>query len=180
MNSIRLVSRSLISRSLVSPSVRFVKPFAKPVPRFNQTSAAVQAPKKLKERNGEKNGTIYITESAINRLKRVLAGDEALRVSVDSGGCKGFNYLFKVEQLVDQQDKVFEVDSSKILIDPESYEFLKDSILDYNDELIKSTFLVKDNPQNSDSCSCGISFSPKIFWPVELWISWRHNCDSHN
>lgn len=171
MNSIRLVGRSLISRSLsasfvepfVKPSVRLSAKSLTPVQRFNQTSAAVPAPKKLKERNGEKNGTIYITESAINRLKRVLSDSEALRVSVDSGGCKGFNYLFKVEETIGEQDKVFEIDSSKILIDQESYEFLRDSILDYNDELIKSSFLIKDNPQNSDSCSCGISFSPKIF-----------------
>lgn len=158
MNTVRLIGRSL---SLKSPSTKSAN--LKLVQRFNQTSAAVQAPKQLKERNGKTNGSIYITESAINRLKRVLGAGEALRVSVDSGGCKGFNYLFKVEGAADQKDRVFEVDSAKVLIDQESYEFLKDSIIDYSDELIKSSFLIKENPQNSDSCSCGISFSPKIF-----------------
>ena len=156
MNSIRQIGRSLILRSLQSSSAGF-----RPVQRFNQT--AVPAPKQLKERNGRTNGTIYITESAINRLKRVLGAGESLRVSVDSGGCKGFNYLFRIEEAADKQDRVFEIDSSRILIDQESYEFLKDSIIDYSDELIKSSFLIKENPQNSDSCSCGISFSPKIF-----------------
>ena len=152
MNSIKSASKSLIVRSLIASQRR-----------FNQTSTA-ELNRRLKERNGAKNGTIYITQSAINRLKKILSDKEALRVSIDSGGCKGFNYIFKVEETIDKEDKVFEVENSKIVIDQESYDFVKESILDYNDELIKSSFRIKDNPQNSDSCSCGVSFSPKIFW----------------
>lgn len=151
MNSIKSASKSLIVRSLIASQRR-----------FNQTSTA-ELNRRLKERNGAKNGTIYITQSAINRLKKILSDKEALRVSIDSGGCKGFNYIFKVEETIDKEDKVFEVENSKIVIDQESYDFVKESILDYNDELIKSSFRIKDNPQNSDSCSCGVSFSPKIF-----------------
>lgn len=160
MNTIRLLNRNLILQGIRSSS-RFQQI---QIHRLNQTAASnLQLQRQLKEKNGEENGKIYITESAVNRLKKILNSNESLRVSIDSGGCKGFNYIFKVEQQIDKKDKIFEVDDSRIVIDEESYDFLKESILDYSDELIKSSFKIKDNPQTSEGCSCGISFSPKMF-----------------
>lgn len=159
MNSIRLIlNRNLILRNLITKqksNLNLVQ---------NSSSVVQQLNRRLKEKNGEKNATIFVTESAIKRLKKVLSDNEVLRISIDSGGCKGFNYLFKVEETINKEDdKIFEIENSKIVIDRESYEFLKESVLDYNDELIKSSFRIQENPQNSDSCSCGVSFSPKIF-----------------
>ena len=152
MNSIRFINRNLFLRSINS-NLRFTK---------LQKSSTVQLNRQLKDKN-DRNATIYITESAISRLKKILDGKEVFRISIDSGGCKGFNYLFKVDAgEINSEDKQFEFDHSKIVVDNESYEFLKNSILDFSDELIKSSFQIKSNPQNSESCSCGISFSPKI------------------
>ena len=53
----------------------------------------------------------------------------------------------------------FEKDGMKVVSDKLSLELIKGSTVDYEVELIKSAFIVKDNPQSSTKCSCGISFA---------------------
>lgn len=91
----------------------------------------------------------------------------ALRVTVQSGGCHGFQYLMSLtsaSQISPEEDTVFEADDgsgAKVVIDEPSLELLKGSQVDYTMELIGSQFKIVGNPAASSSCGCGTSFDIK-------------------
>lgn len=93
--------------------------------------------------------------------------DLALRVSVESGGCHGFQYLMSltnVSSLSPEEDTVFEDNGgsgAKIVMDEPSLELLKGSQVDYTMELIGSQFKIVGNPAATSSCGCGTSFDIK-------------------
>lgn len=88
----------------------------------------------------------------------------ALRITVESGGCHGFQYLMSLTNMKDvsqEDDTVFEGSkNSKVVMDEPSLELLKGSKIDYTMELIGSQFKVS-NPHASSSCGCGTSFDIK-------------------
>ena len=116
--------------------------------------------------NGDQNQIVKISDSCINKLKRITINShppEYLRVEVEGGGCSGLMYKFELtSQVNDDDDKVFEKDGVKVVIDQTSLEYMKGSTIDYHEELIKSSFRVINNPLSEHGCSCGASFSPII------------------
>lgn len=82
-----------------------------------------------------------------------------LRISVEGGGCAGFqyNYVFVLDQPT-KDDIFIEDNGARVLIDKISLELIKGSILDYKENLAGSYFHIK-NPHASSSCGCGNSFS---------------------
>ncbi|KAH7045176.1 hypothetical protein B0J12DRAFT_669779 [Macrophomina phaseolina] len=113
---------------------------------------------------------VEITPRAAHRLKQIMTQDKnpdlALRVTVESGGCHGFQYLMSLTNMSDisqEDDTVFEgPDGAKIVLDEPSLELLKGSKVDYTMELIGSQFKIVDNPAASSSCGCGTSFDVKM------------------
>lgn len=91
----------------------------------------------------------------------------ALRVTVESGGCHGFQYLMSLtntSSISAEDDTVFEASDgsgARIVMDEPSLELLKGSKIDYTMELIGSQFKITDNPAASSSCGCGTSFDIK-------------------
>jgi len=81
-----------------------------------------------------------------------------LRVSVEGGGCSGFQYKFDVEREKADDDLVLERGNATVLIDPVSVGFLAGSEIDFVDDLIGSAFKIT-NPNAKSSCGCGTSFS---------------------
>jgi iron-sulfur cluster assembly accessory protein len=81
-----------------------------------------------------------------------------LRLSVEGGGCSGFQYKFDIQHEAADDDYVIEQDGVKIVVDPVSLEYMAGSALDYVDDLIGASFKV-ENPQATASCGCGTSFS---------------------
>ena len=88
--------------------------------------------------------------------------DLALRVSVESGGCHGFQYLMSLtdtSKISSTDDTVFEGrDGARVVLDGPSLDLLKGSKVDYTMELIGSQFKIVDNPLATSSCGCGTSF----------------------
>jgi iron-sulfur cluster assembly accessory protein len=82
----------------------------------------------------------------------------ALRVAVNGGGCSGFQYEFAIAAERADDDSVFEQDGATVLVDSISLSFVKDSVLDFEDDLMGQSFKVQ-NPQAKSSCGCGTSFS---------------------
>jgi len=91
----------------------------------------------------------------------------ALRVTVQSGGCHGFQYLMSLtssSKVSLEEDTVFEADDgsgARVVMDEPSLELLKGSKVDYTMELIGSQFKIVGNPAATSSCGCGTSFDIK-------------------
>ncbi len=86
-------------------------------------------------------------------------------MQVDSGGCSGFQYVFRMEDTapVDSEDNVFERDGAHVVVDTASLQFIKGATLDFEQELIRSAFAIVNNPQSESACGCGSSFAVKNF-----------------
>jgi iron-sulfur cluster assembly accessory protein len=85
-----------------------------------------------------------------------------LRLMVEGGGCSGFQYIFKMDDIVNPDDIVLKMNSSDLVVDKLSLPYLEGAVVDYKDTMIRSAFIIKENPKAEISCSCGSSFSPKI------------------
>ena len=104
---------------------------------------------------------VTISERAARRIGQILKseGDGAmLRISVEGGGCSGFQYKFDVEKARAEDDLVITRDGATVLVDPASVPFLEGSEVDFVDDLIGASFRVQ-NPNATASCGCGTSFS---------------------
>uniref|UniRef100_A0A453KLY1 Core domain-containing protein n=1 Tax=Aegilops tauschii subsp. strangulata TaxID=200361 RepID=A0A453KLY1_AEGTS len=74
--------------------------------------------------------------------KEPSAKGNMLRLSVEAGGCSGFQYTFSLDSKENADDRVFEKNGVKLVVDNVSYDFVKGSTIDYAEELISSAFVV--------------------------------------
>ena len=106
--------------------------------------------------------TVGFTESAANKVNVLVAEennpDLKLRVSVDGGGCSGFQYGFAFDENVSDDDTVVEVNGATMVIDVSSMQYLNGSEVDYLEGLEGARFVV-NNPNAKSTCGCGSSFS---------------------
>jgi len=105
--------------------------------------------------------TVTVTERAAKRITEIVADEaaaEALRVSVEGGGCSGFQYKFDLVPGAADDDVVLERSGAKVVIDQVSLGFLAGSEIDFVDDLIGASFRIT-NPKATASCGCGTSFS---------------------
>ena len=101
--------------------------------------------------------TLEITENAKKQIAKLLLNEPKgsfFRVSVEGGGCSGFKYNFSIDNKSNENDILI----GQILIDKNSLEFIKNSKLDYEQNLMSESFRIT-NPDAKASCGCGISFS---------------------
>tara|TARA_B100000214_G_C23537300_1_gene432300 strand:+ start:165 stop:476 length:312 start_codon:yes stop_codon:yes gene_type:complete len=100
---------------------------------------------------------IEITERAKKEIANILKNEEKgsfFRVTIEGGGCSGFKYIFSIDKTINIDD----FKNDMVVIDKLSLNYLKNSILDYQETLIEKAFKIK-NPNAQSSCGCGISFS---------------------
>jgi iron-sulfur cluster assembly protein len=105
-------------------------------------------------------GDVTITDRAAEKIQQLLAGTNegnGLRVKVVEGGCSGFEYKMVIDAPA-TEDRVFEKNDARILLDPKSILHLEGTELDYKNGLMQSGF-VFNNPNVKATCGCGISFS---------------------
>ena len=101
------------------------------------------------------------TESAINQIKELLAGEDDslfLRVAVRPGGCSGMSYEMFFDSSIQDDDIINDRDEIKIVIDILSNEYLDKAILKFDSGLMGKGFVI-DNPSANRTCGCGQSFS---------------------
>lgn len=111
----------------------------------------------------QKSSRLIITDACVNRLKRVIQdGNKFLRIEVEGGGCQGFAYKFSLDDSIKEDDHVFEEKGAKVVVDGVSLNYIQGSVLDFKDELIRSSFRILNNPQSEQGCSCGSSFAIKL------------------
>ena len=104
---------------------------------------------------------IKVTERAARQIGAILRREPPgtmLRVSVEGGGCSGFQYKFDMERTQAADDIVVSRDGATVLIDQVSLPYLAGSEIDFVDDLIGAAFRV-NNPQAKASCGCGTSFA---------------------
>ena len=104
---------------------------------------------------------VTITEKAAEKAKALLVSreipDGALRVFVAGGGCSGYQYGMALAKAAEDDDIVIEQQGVRLLIDPESAQYIAGAEIDYVDDIMKSGFSIF-NPNAVKSCACGSSF----------------------
>lgn len=107
---------------------------------------------------------IKVSEKAKNKVVELMKEDgfnpqiDFIRVGVKSGGCSGLSYDLKFDNQTKEEDKVFEDNGVKIIVDKKSFLYLVGTTLEYSGGLNGSGF-VFNNPNANRTCGCGESFS---------------------
>jgi len=86
------------------------------------------------------------------------ASKDFIRVGVKSGGCSGLSYDLSFDNKEKENDKIFENNNIKIIVDKKSFLYLVGTELDYSGGLNGAGFIFK-NPNANRTCGCGESFS---------------------
>jgi iron-sulfur cluster assembly accessory protein len=105
--------------------------------------------------------TVAVTAAAARRIGEIAAGEgrpTCLRISVEGGGCSGFQYKYDLVPSPDAEDLVIVRDGAQVLIDPVSLEYMAGSEVDFVDDLMGAAFKI-NNPKATSGCGCGTSFS---------------------
>ena len=80
-----------------------------------------------------------------------------LRLSVEGGGCSGFQYKFDLAEGQEDGDTVSETDGVRLVVDPVSLDLVAGATVDFVESLGGAAFRV-ENPQAASGCGCGTSF----------------------
>jgi iron-sulfur cluster assembly accessory protein len=105
--------------------------------------------------------SITLSERAAHRIVELQRNETAptlFRVSVEGGGCSGFQYRFDLVTETAPDDLLVERDGARVVVDPVSLGFVQGAELDFVDDLIGAQFKL-NNPNVTAACGCGTSFS---------------------
>jgi iron-sulfur cluster assembly accessory protein len=104
---------------------------------------------------------VELTPSAAARVAAIASkqGKPAiLRLSVDGGGCAGFQYKFGLADTVESDDTIAEQDGVRLVVDSVSLDLVRGSAVDFVENMGGASFRVT-NPNAASGCGCGTSFS---------------------
>jgi len=104
---------------------------------------------------------VTVTERAAKRIAQIVSNEpenKMFRISVEGGGCSGFEYRFDLVPEAEPEDILIERAGAKVLVDSLSLAYLAGSEIDHVDDLISASFKIK-NPNATAACGCGTSFS---------------------
>ncbi len=105
-------------------------------------------------------GMLTLSPEAAKRVAWIAerqAKPAMLRLSVEGGGCSGFQYKFDLAEAAEADDNISETDGVKLLVDPISLDLVAGSTVDFVQSLGGAAFKV-ENPNASAGCGCGSSF----------------------
>ncbi|MEP2990672.1 MAG: iron-sulfur cluster insertion protein ErpA [Parasphingorhabdus sp.] len=104
---------------------------------------------------------IILTPNAAKRVAAIADKQgmpAVLRLSVEGGGCSGFQYRFGLAEAIEDDDTVVEESGVKLAVDEISLDLVRGSAVDFVESLGGSAFQVT-NPNAASGCGCGSSFS---------------------
>ena len=105
---------------------------------------------------------IHVTEKAAEQIKALMKKegleDHVLRIAAVGGGCSGMSYKLAFDKDHGSEDKLYEEQGVRIVVDKKSYIALNGTTLDYTDGLQGAGFVFQ-NPNAKSTCGCGSSFS---------------------
>ena len=107
---------------------------------------------------------IKVSDIAKKKVLELMEDDgynptnDFVRVGVKSGGCSGLSYELTFDKSKKEEDKVFEDNNVKIIVDKKSFLYLVGTTLEYSGGL-NGTGFVFNNPNAQRTCGCGESFS---------------------
>ncbi|EEB08844.2 iron-sulfur protein I [Schizosaccharomyces japonicus yFS275] len=166
-NSLRLRQYASISSSTQDTT--------KPIPssRWSKHTLTSRDPRRVQASGPD--GRVFellVDDSAVKQLENICrrrnTDNVGLRLTVEGGGCHGYQVLYSVELRGSNDDDItFQRGKARIYIDTISAPLLQGSTLVYKQELIGSSFQVVDNPNAKDSCGCNVSFALKDTDPLE-------------
>jgi len=106
---------------------------------------------------------LTVTEAAQTKISDILLEENnpalRLRMFVQGGGCSGMSYGFTLDEEQNEDDFEITLESSSVLVDAMSMQYVSGAVIDYKDDLSGSQFVIK-NPNAQTTCGCGSSFSP--------------------
>ena len=107
---------------------------------------------------------IKVSDSAKKKVIELMTDDgfdaakDYVRVGVKSGGCSGLSYDLNFDNKQNENDKIFEDNNVKIIVDKKSFLYLVGTTLEYSGGLNGKGF-VFNNPNANRTCGCGESFA---------------------
>jgi iron-sulfur cluster insertion protein len=104
---------------------------------------------------------IIFTPNAAHRVAEIgkkLGKEAVLRLSVEGGGCSGFQYKFGLADTIEADDIIAQGDGARLVVDPMSLDLVRGSAVDFVESLGGKSFQVT-NPNAASGCGCGSSFS---------------------
>jgi iron-sulfur cluster insertion protein len=104
---------------------------------------------------------IILTPNAARRVSQIaekLGKSAILRLSVEGGGCSGFQYKFGMADSIEDDDMIAKEAGAQLVVDPISLDLVRGSAVDFVESLGGKSFQVT-NPNAASGCGCGSSFS---------------------
>ena len=104
--------------------------------------------------------TLTLTPAAAKRVAWIAQKQSRpaiLRLSVEGGGCSGFQYKFDLAESAETDDSVSETEGVQLVVDPVSLDLVAGSVVDFVESLGGAAFRV-ENPNAAAGCGCGSSF----------------------
>lgn len=105
--------------------------------------------------------SLSLSPSAAARVAQIAQKQDKpaiLRLSVEGGGCSGFQYRFGLADAPETDDAIAETDGVRLVVDPMSLDLVSGCVVDYVESLGGAAFRV-ENPNAASGCGCGSSFS---------------------
>lgn len=137
------------------------KPPSGPPPRFTRRVLAASRASAYLLRMATLVSEVALTPAAAARVAAIAARQNKpalLRLSVEGGGCSGFQYKFGLADAPEADDSVAETDGVRLLVDQVSLDLVRGCTVDYVESLGGAAFKV-DNPVAASGCGCGTSFA---------------------
>jgi len=102
-----------------------------------------------------------VTPAAAERAKALIESrgkpTAGIRIGVRSKGCSGMSYTLEYAEKQEPMDEVVDTEGVKLLIDPKASLFLIGTVMDFEEDKLKSGFVFR-NPNEKGRCGCGESF----------------------